>query len=457
MSYDSAFERLASLLGPRLTRSTAELAAHGGSESYFAPAPPDAVAYPRSTSEVADIVRMCADVGCPVVAWGAGTSLEGHGQAIRGGLVVDFTKMDKVLDIRPEDMSATVQPGVTRVALNDALRDTGLFFPIDPGANATIGGMAATRASGTTAVRYGTMRDNVIATKSVLADGRIISTGSLARKSSAGYDLTALLVGSEGTLALMCEIGLRLYGQPEAVSAAICAFDGMHQAVAAVIDTVHYGIPVARIEFVDALTARAFNSYARADMPLLPHLMLEFHGAPAQVAENAARFGEIAADHGGRHFRWADKAEERNALWKLRHDAYYACLQLRPGARAIVTDICVPISNLAEVVDETAEDIRQSGLMGPIFGHVGDGNFHAILLIDTDDGDEVGRAKAVSGRMIARSLEAGGTMSGEHGVGYGKLDFMEAEHGPAWQVMSEIKRALDPKNILNPGKVVRLN
>lgn len=457
MSITAALAELTSLLGNRLSGSKSELDAHGSSETHFPLTPPDAVAFPETTNEVSQIVRICAANACPVIPWGAGTSLEGHGLAVRGGVCVDFRNMYRVLRVSPEDMDATVQPGLTREDLNTELRATGLFFPVDPGANATLGGMAGTRASGTTAVRYGTMRDNVLATECVLADGRVIRTGTRARKSSAGYDLTGLLVGSEGTLGLITELTLRLYGQPEAISAAICAFPSIEDTVNAVIATIQIGIPMARIEFVDPATAAAFNSYAGAEMPEAPHLMIEFHGSPASVAEDAKRFGEIAADFGASEFRWSDKAEDRNALWKMRHNAYYACLALRPGARAVVTDICVPISALAEAVEDTRADIAASPLQGPILGHVGDGNFHAILLVDPGEPAEMHEALRLSGRMADRALKLGGTITGEHGIGIGKLDYMEKEHGQGWSVMADIKRALDPVNILNPGKMVRLN
>ncbi|MFT6452525.1 MAG: D-lactate dehydrogenase (cytochrome) [Halocynthiibacter sp.] len=457
MSIDAALTELSTLLGNRLSRSKPDLAQHGLSETYFAPCPPDAVAYPLDTGEVSALMKICAAHGCPVVGWGAGTSLEGHGLAVRGGVVVDFSRMDQVLAVHDADMDVVVQPGITREALNEELRATGLFFPIDPGANASIGGMAATRASGTTAVRYGTMRDNVMALEVVLADGRIIRTGSRARKSAAGYDLTGLMVGSEGTLGLITELTLRLAGQPEAITSAVCAFETMEAAVNAVIATIQLGIPMARIEFVDAQTAAAFNSYAGAEFPLKPHLMVEFHGSDTSAAEDAARFGEIVEDFGGLGFEWSAKPEDRRALWAMRHNAFYACLALRPGARAVVTDICVPISKLATAVEETRADIAASGLMGPILGHVGDGNFHAILLIDPANQMEVDIAKNIAARLGKRALSYGGTITGEHGIGMGKLGLMEAEHGEAWDVMSALKGALDPGNILNPGKMVRGN
>ncbi len=454
MSIESAIAGLQTFLGNRLSRSKSDLAAHGGSETHFPPMLPDAVAYPESTEEVARIATLCTQEGCPVVGWGTGTSLEAQSLAVHGGVVVDFSRMNKVLQVNAEEMNAVVQPGLTREALNTELRATGLFFPIDPGANASLGGMASTRASGTTAVRYGTMRENVMGLQVVLADGRVIRTGSRARKSSAGYDLTALFVGAEGTLGLITELTLRLHGVPEAVSAAVCAFAGLQGAVDAVIETIQMGIPMARIEFLDAATVRAVNAYSGAGLPEQAHLLVEFHGSPAAVAEQAARFGEIADEHGGAGFRWSDRTEDRRALWDMRHKAYYACLALRPGARALVTDICVPISALAQAVNETAADIAASPLEGPILGHVGDGNFHAVLLVNPDDAAEKATARALAQRMAERALRLGGTITGEHGVGMGKTGLMRAEHGDGWDVMGELKRALDPAGILNPGKLV---
>ncbi|APZ54433.1 FAD-binding oxidoreductase [Salipiger abyssi] len=455
MSIATALDAIALLLGERLSRSKSELTAHGRSESYFPLTPPDAVAYPESTEEVQALVAICAEHGCPVTGWGAGTSLEGHGLAVRGGVVVDFTRMNKVLEIRPTDMDVTVQPGVTREALNEELRATGLFFPVDPGANASLGGMAMTRASGTTTVRYGTMRDNVLGLQVVLADGRVIRTGTRARKSAAGYDLTALMVGSEGTLGLVTELTLRLYGVPEATSAGICAFPDMGSAVTAVMEVIQMGIPMARIEFVDDATARAFTAYSGMEMAEAPHLLVEFHGSPESVAQDAERFGEIVADHGASPFRWSAREEERRALWALRHNGYYAILAARKGSRAVVTDMCVPISQLARAVEETQADIAASGIPGPILGHVGDGNFHAVLLVDPEQPAELETAKRLSHRMAERALALGGTCTGEHGVGQGKMGFMEAEHGAGWDVMGEIKRALDPQGLMNPGKLVR--
>ncbi|MEJ6813680.1 MAG: FAD-linked oxidase C-terminal domain-containing protein [Octadecabacter sp.] len=457
MSIDAAINALVPLLGDRLSVSKSDLDAHGQSETHFDAIPPDAAAYPRSASEVSAIVKICANHRCPVIGYGAGTSLEGHTLAVQGGVTVDFRNMADVVQINNEDMTVRVRPGITREDLNTQLRATGLFFPVDPGANASIGGMASTRASGTTAVRYGTMRDNVLALEVVMADGRIVRTGTGARKSSAGYDLTALMVGAEGTLGLITELTLKLQGQPEGVAAATCTFPTIDAAVEAVTDTIAMGIPMARIEFLDAASVAAVNAYSKADFPQTPHLMVEFHGSATGVEEQAARFGDIASDHGGAAFEWTTLPEDRNRLWHMRHHAYWAILASRNGATAIVTDVCVPISTLAQAVRETQDDIERSGLSAPILGHVGDGNFHAILLIDPQSDAEKKTAQGLSARMAERSLALGGTITGEHGVGMGKLDYMTAEHGVGWDVMAQIKRALDPDNIMNPGKVVRLN
>ena len=454
MRLDDALAELQVALGDRLSRTGAMRAAHAQSETHITAGQPDAVAFPRTTEEVSRIARACARNGVPMIAWGAGTSLEGHALAVSGGVTVDFSMMDQVIAVHTEDMLVVVQPGVTRERLNEELRATGLFFPIDPGANASLGGMTATRASGTTAVRYGTMRHNVLGLEVVLADGRIIRTGSAAPKTASGYDLTALFVGSEGTLGLITEITLRLQGQPEAVSAAVCAFPDAGAAVDCVIATIQTGIPLARIEFLDETSVDACNRYSGQNLPLAPHLLVEFHGSPASVAEQAERFGEIAADFGSQGFQWARASEDRARLWKMRHQAYHACLALRPGSTALVTDVCVPISRLAQAIEETRADLAISPVPGPILGHVGDGNFHAILLVDRNNPAEVAEAKRLSARMAERALALGGTVTGEHGIGMGKLAFMEAEHGLGWQVMGTLKRALDPAGLLNPGKLV---
>jgi D-lactate dehydrogenase (cytochrome) len=456
MSRAEAFAEIAVVLGSRFSLLMADRDQHSHSEAWFPPALPEAVAFPECTDEVAAILAICSRHQCPVVAWGAGTSLEGHALATSGGLVVDMSRMNRVLKVVPGDMLAVVQPGMTREALNADLRATGLFFPVDPGANASLGGMAATRASGTTAVRYGTMRDNVRALEVVLADGRIIRTGTGAVKSSAGYDLTGLIVGAEGTLGIITELTLRLHGQPEAVAAAVCTFDDLGAAVDTVIATIQSGIPMARIEFVDEAVARAFNVHDGAKMPEKPHLLVEFHGSDAGVAEQSARFGEIVANMGGAHFDWATTTEARNALWRMRHRAYPSCLALRPDAMGLLTDVCVPISRLAEAVQAAREDIAAAGLIGPMLGHAGDGNFHAVLLLDRDDPEEFARARNVARRMAERALAVGGTITGEHGIGIGKKGLMASAHGEAWAVMADMKRVLDPQNILNPGNVVEV-
>ena len=457
MTIQSAIGELETLLGDRQSRSKSDLNLHGANETYFDPCPPDAVVYPETTEEVSQIVKICSAHDCPIVPWGTGTSLEGHALAIKGGVSVDFSRMNRVLAVNAEDMDCVVQPGITRRALAEELRTTGLFFSVDPGADASLGGMASTRASGTTTVRYGTMRDNVIGLEVVLADGRIIRTGSRARKSASGYDLTGLFVGSEGTLGLITELTLRLRGQPEAISSAVCAFPDIESAVNAVIATIQMGIPMARIEFVDEDVARAFNAYADETFPECPHLMLEFHGSDTSVKEDAERFGEVADDFGATGFRWSTKTEDRNKLWRMRHDGYYAIMSQHPGKRAMATDICVPISRLAEAVTETQADIAESGLYSPLLGHVGDGNFHATVVIDPDKPDELKTAKSLAHRMTQRALRMQGTASGEHGIGMGKLDYMAEEHGDAWRVMADLKKSMDPKNILNPGKVVKIN
>lgn len=455
MTISTALSALSKVLGDGLSLSKADLDNHGRSESHFPLTPPDAVAYPTSTEQVAQIMRICSEHRCPVIGWGAGTSLEAQALATQGGVCIDFGQMKRVIEVNAADMDVRVQPGITREELNTELRATGLFFPVDPGANASLGGMAMTRASGTTAVRYGTMRDNVIGLEVVLADGRIIRTGTRARKSSAGYDLTSLFVGSEGTLGLITELTLRLHGQPQAVSTAVCAFDTIDAAVAAVTETIQIGIPMARIEFIDAATALAVNAYSKADLPALPHLLVEFHGSDQGVAEQVDLFSDIAKDHGATGLQWATKAEDRSRLWEMRHKAYWAILASRPGSRAIVTDVCVPISQLARAVAETQADIAASGLPAPILGHVGDGNFHAILLMDDTNPAEREIAKDLSHRMAERALALGGTITGEHGIGSGKLGYMQAEHGDAWEIMGLLKNSLDPLGLMNPGKLIK--
>jgi D-lactate dehydrogenase (cytochrome) len=443
-------------LGDRLSTSAAVCAQHGKDESYHAPHAPDAVAFVQSTDEVAEIVALCAEHKTPVIAFGTGTSLEGHVAALKGGVCIDLSQMNKVLRVNAEDLDATVEAGVTRKQLNEYLRDTGLFFPIDPGADASIGGMAATRASGTNAVRYGTMRENVLALTIVLPDGKVIRTAQRARKSAAGYDLTRLFVGSEGTLGVITEVTVRLYGIPEAISAAVCAFPTIGEAVDTVILTIQNGVPVARIELLDEAQIDAINKYSKLDHKVAPTLFFEFHGTEAGVAEQTDIVKAIAAEHGGDDFRWATTPEARSKLWQARHDAYYAALALRPGSKGWPTDVCVPISRLAECIAETKEDLAQSTIPSALAGHVGDGNFHLIFMIDPQKPEEIAEASRLNDRMVARALAMEGTCTGEHGIGYGKMDFMVAEHGPALDVMRSIKQALDPNGIMNPGKIVRI-
>ncbi len=457
MALDAVADPLRALLGQRFTASAAEREQHSRDEAHHAPCLPDAVAYPESTAEVAEIVRLCAAAGTPITPFGAGSSLEGQVVPVRGGLSLDLRRMDRILAVNDADLDAVVQPGVTRGRLNEHLKDTGLFFSVDPGADASLGGMAATRASGTNAVRYGTMRENVLALEVVLADGRIVRTGTRARKSSAGYDLTKLFVGSEGTLGVITELTLRLWGQPEAVVAAVCPFPDIGAAVDAVIMTIQMGLPVARIELLDEVQIRGFNAYAGYAMAETPTLFLEFHGAEAGVAEQVERFREIAAEHGAHGWDVASKAEDRNRLWTARHKAYYAARALRPGATGYVTDACVPISRLAEAILETKADLADSPLIAPLVGHVGDGNFHLAILIDPADPAERKEAERLAHRIAERALRLGGTVTGEHGVGLGKAKYMTAEHGEGLDVMRAIKAALDPAGMFNPGKIFPAN
>jgi D-lactate dehydrogenase (cytochrome) len=445
---------LRELLGERLSTSESVRQQHGKDESFHEVAAPDAVAFANSSDEVAAIVRACARYKTPVIAYGTGTALEGHVQALHGGVCIDVSQMNEVLQVNGEDLDCRVQPGVTRKQLNNYLRDSGLFFPIDPGADASLGGMTATRASGTNAVRYGTMRENVLGLTVVLADGRVISTGGRARKSAAGYDLTRLFVGSEGTLGVITEIQLRLYGIPEAISSAVCSFPTLAGAVKTVTQTIQLGIPVARIELLDEVQMDAINRYSDLSYPAQPTLFFEFHGSDNGVREQAELVGEIAAEFGGGDFQWTSRQEERNKLWQARHDAYYAALALRPGCKGWATDVCVPISELTQCLLETRKDIDESGLLAPIVSHAGDGNFHLVFLVDTDNAQEMAKASAVNERMLTRALAVGGTCTGEHGVGYGKIEILKAEHGEAVSVMRLIKNALDPDNIMNPGKIL---
>jgi D-lactate dehydrogenase (cytochrome) len=453
---DGLVAELSLALGDRFSTTAAVRDHHSRDESYRAPAAPDAVCFPTSTEEVREIVNRCARYRVPVISFGAGTSLEGHVIAPRGGLCLDMTRMNRVLRVAPEDMDATVEAGLTRKQLNHALRDTGLCFFIDPGADATLGGMTATRASGTTAVRYGTMKDNVLGLTVVLADGRVIRTGGRARKSSAGYDLTRLFVGSEGTLGVITEITLRLHLVPDAISAAVCSFTTMAGAVDTATAVIQGGIPVARIELLDEPAIDAVNHFSGLDLPVTPTLFFEFHGVSEANVVEQAQLAEVAARaHGGQGFKWATRAEDRLRLWKARHEAYYAILASRPGTKAWTTDVCVPISRLTEAVLAAKQDLAGSSLEGALVGHVGDGNFHMVYLVDPARPDEVEEARGLSDRMVLRALEAGGTCTGEHGIGMGKMEYLAREHGEAVEIMRDLKHALDPLNLMNPGKMLR--
>jgi D-lactate dehydrogenase (cytochrome) len=452
---EQAITELRARLGARANDTTAVRDHHSRGESYHVPASPDIVCYPHSTDEVSEIVKISARLGVPIVPFGAGTSLEGHVHAVRGGITIDLREMNAVVRVSVDDLDATVEAGVTRLQLNKALNNTGLTFPVDPGADATIGGMTATRASGTTAVRYGTMRENVLGLTVVLADGKIIKTGTRARKSSAGYDLTRLFVGSEGTLGVITEVTLRLHPLPEAVSAAVCAFDTMQGAVETVIATIQLGVPVARIELLDETQLDAVNRYSKTSYPVAPTLFFEFHSdSERHVVDQAETVQALAAERGGRGFEWATRLEDRERLWQARHDAMYAAIALRPGGRGWTTDVCVPISRLAECVVDTKKDNVGASFPICLVGHAGDGNFHLIYVLDPDSEREIEEARQLNDRMVRRALAMGGTCSGEHGVGFGKMKYLEAEHGPALEVMRTLKRALDPDNRMNPGKMV---
>lgn len=451
-----AIEELQELFGNRIQVSKSACREYGTDESFHGSYPPDAVFSPNTTEEVAQAVRICAKHEFPVIPYGTGTSLEGHICALHGGLCLNMIEMNQVLQVNAEDLDVVIQPGVTRKQLNEYLKDTGLFFPIDPGADASLGGMTATRASGTNAVRYGTMRENVLSLTVVMADGRIIKTAKRARKSSAGYDLTRLFVGSEGTLGVITEITLRVYGIPEKISSAVVAFPELDRAVQAVITTIQIGIPIARIELLDDSMMEALNKYSKLDYPEEHTLFLEFHGTENSVQEQVETVQMICEEFGGGNFQWTVYAEDRNRLWQARHDAAYAAKAMRPNAQIWATDVCVPISRLAECIMETKRDIEASGLIAPIVGHVGDGNFHLVLLVDHTDPEEEKRAQALHERMVMRALEMEGTCTGEHGIGYGKMDFLIAEHGESVAVMRTLKKALDPANIMNPGKIVRV-
>jgi len=453
----SVVAELKALLGDRVSTSAAVREHHGKDESYFPYALPDAVVFVKSTEEVRDVVNICRRHRVPMIPFGVGTSLEGHILAIHGGVSIDLSQMNQVLAVHQQDLDAVVQAGVTRKQLNEHIKHTGLFFPIDPGADATLGGMTATRASGTNAVRYGTMRENVLSLKVVLADGRIIQTSRRAKKSAAGYDLTRLFVGSEGTLGIITEVTVKLYPVQEAMSAAVCAFPTIDGAANTVIETLQMGVPVARSELLCATTMAALNRHNKTSHREMPTLLLEFHGTEASVVEQAKTVQDIAKENGGLDFQWATRPEDRTRLWEARHHAYFACLQLKPGSRALSTDVCVPISRLAECITETAKDIEKSSLPIPLFGHVGDGNFHLVILIDPNKPAEIEEAKAINVRVVQRALAMEGTCTGEHGVGIGKQVYLREELGEdVIDVMRDLKRMFDPENLLNPGKVVPL-
>jgi D-lactate dehydrogenase (cytochrome) len=448
---------LAARFGARFSVAPGVREHHGRDESPYAPMPPDAVVFAETTAEVAEVVRLAGAHRVPVIPYGVGSSIEGHLLAVHGGISIDLSRMNAVLAVNAEDLTVTAQAGITRKQLNAAIKDTGLFFPIDPGADATIGGMAATRASGTNAVRYGTMRENVLALTVVTAEGAVLHTARRAKKSSAGYDLTRLFVGSEGTLGVITEVTLKLYPQPEAISAATCSFPSVGAAVQTTIATIQLGVPIARCELLDALTVKAVNARDKLGLPEQPLLLFEFHGSPASVEEQARTVEAIAAEHGGQGFRWATQPEDRTRLWEARHNAYFACLQLAPGCRSFTTDVCVPISRLADCINATIEDLAASFLPAPILGHVGDGNFHCAILADPADAREVAEAERLNTRIVERALAMDGTCTGEHGVGLHKMPFLREEHGDAaLDLMARIKRAFDPLNILNPGKILRL-
>ena len=454
---DGFIGELRAIVGDRLSTSPSAREQHGRDESYHTPHPPDAVVFARSTDEVSAIVEACAQRRVPIVPFGAGTSLEGQVAALEGGVCIDLMQMNTIVSLNAEDMDVTVEAGVTRKQLNEYLRDTGLFFPVDPGADASFGGMAATRASGTNAVRYGTMRENVLGLTVVMADGRVIRTARRARKSAAGYDLTRLFIGSEGTLGVITEVTLRLYGIPEAISSAVCHFPSVEGAVNTVIQTIQCGVPVARMELLDAVQMDAVNRYSKLDYALKPTLFMEFHGTRAGVGEQAETVRGIASEFGGEAFEWATRPEDRDRLWHARHNAYYAGIALKPGSKAMVGDVCVPISRLAECITETGKDLESSHLTTCIVGHVGDGNFHTVFLVDPDRPEDMVEAKRLAERTVERALAMDGTCTGEHGVGSGKMQFLEPELGGAVDVMVAIKRALDPDNIMNPGKIVKVD
>ena len=447
---------LKGLFGDRLHQGEAMRLQHGSSETHFAPMPPDAVVFAHSTEEVVALVRLCTAHEVPIIPFGAGTSVEGNTLAARGGVSVDLSEMNAILSVNAKDLDCTVQAGVRREQLNEYLRDQGLFFPIDPGANATIGGMASTRASGTNAVRYGTMREAVLSLRVVTPDGKDIRTSRRARKSAAGYDLTRLMIGSEGTLGIITEVTLRLHGIPEQISSAVCGFETLGGAVDTVVQAIQLGVPLARVEILDDMQMKAVNLYSKLDYPEVTTLFFEFHGSPGHVAEQIALVGDLAAANGGGEFKWSNLPEERSRLWKARHDAYYAAVNLRTGAIGWATDVCVPISRLAECIGETKRDLEGCSVPATILGHVGDGNFHVVFSIDPYAPEETEEVEALNARLVERALAMDGTCTGEHGIGLGKQQWLVAELGEAVDIMKIIKTTLDPKDLFNPGKIFAL-
>lgn len=455
-SSEAALAELKERFGPDLSTALSIRDQHAQGVTAHATRLPDAVLYANNTVDVVDAVRICHRHRCPVIAFGTGTSTEGQISAENGGLTIDLSRMNAVIRVSPADMDCTVEAGVTRTALNAALRDTGLFFPVDPGADASIGGMASTRASGTNAVRYGTMRETVMSLKVVLADGTVIETGTRARKSAAGYDLTRLFVGAEGTLGIVTEVTLKLSPIPEKIAAAVASFKSVEDAVSTVIALIQHAVPIARAELLDAMQVKACNAYSKLSLKEQAALFLEFHGNDSQIAAQVDAFNVIATDHGGADLEWAHAAEDRSRLWRARHDVWWAALALRPGSKGVPTDVCVPISSLPAVIAATERDVDELGLIAPLCGHVGDGNFHLCVLVDPNDEGESVRVDELNRRLIARAHLAGGTCTGEHGIGIGKITYLARERGPGMAVLAAIKRALDPRNILNPGKVLRL-
>jgi D-lactate dehydrogenase (cytochrome) len=449
---------LKQVFGNRFSMTQAQRDHHGKDESPYPSMLPDAVVFVESTEEVVQVVQLCNQYKIPLIPYGAGSSLEGHILAIEGGISLDMTAMNKIISLNAEDLTVSVQPGLTRKQLNEQIRDTGLFFPIDPGADASLGGMAATRASGTNAVRYGTMRENVVSLTVVTAQGKVVRTARRARKSSAGYDLTRIFVGSEGTLGVITEVTVKLYPQPEAVSAAVCNFPTVHDAVQCVIQTIQLGVPIARVELLDASAVMASNKYSKLTLRETPLLLFEFHGSVAGVKEQAETVQELARDCGGMDFEWAERPEDRNRLWTARHNAYFAGLQLRPGCKASTTDVCVPISRLAECIDAATKELEAASFPSTIVGHVGDGNFHVLMLVDPNSQQEWEESERLNHRLVRQAIQAEGTCTGEHGIGLHKMQFMAEEHGEdALDLMRALKHAFDPNNIMNPGKIIRLS